>query len=268
MGLLGYARLEAVTGMHRRHFADALQTLERLGIIWRDARHGRRTRYFVTLTGATPVTSTDGGTSSGGGTSTAGGTATGSTGGTTTGTDGGTRTDQITVQITDQSQYLAPSSPSAASAQGSKPPRPTRERAKKQEEAPDPRVRPVQEAFVAAFKEAVGHEPTPRHFTYGRAGKLIRELPASYTAEVLVAAVPRFFQAPGYVRRNLSFQAFIDALPRLVSGEVGRPAADRRRRAHIGPDRTEADYTDWFRGSEHRDGADATGHCRGEGGAR
>ncbi|MBE3586235.1 MAG: helix-turn-helix domain-containing protein [Thermoanaerobacter sp.] len=83
----------------------------------------------------------------------------------------------------------------------------------------DERVQPVLKHFYEKFKEHVGVEPTKQAFDWGRDGKRIKELPQSYTEELLTECIFKFFAAPGYIKRNCRFGDFLNALPRLLTGD-------------------------------------------------
>jgi len=83
----------------------------------------------------------------------------------------------------------------------------------------DDRVQPVLKSFYEKFKEHVGVEPAKTAFDWGRDGKKIKELPGSYTTELLIECVEKFFVAPGYIKRNCRFSDFLNALPRLLTGD-------------------------------------------------
>lgn len=121
-------------------------------------------------------------------------------------------------------------------------------RKRRAREETDPRVHPILQAFHEAYVKRVGKEPTKTVLDWGRDGKRIRELPADYTTDDLTAAVARFFDAPGYISRNLRFADFIAALPRLLAGE---PKAGRPRRTRYVESEQQRDYSDYFeRGEE------------------
>ncbi|MCL6447590.1 MAG: helix-turn-helix domain-containing protein [Armatimonadetes bacterium] len=109
----------------------------------------------------------------------------------------------------------------------------------------DVRVSPVLTKFYEAFKENIGAEPTRTVLNFGRDGKRIKELPESYTAELLIECVDKFFAAPGYIRRNCSFSDFLSALPRLIKNdyqEGGKTNARTKWRPALEPSKS---WDDW-----------------------
>jgi len=117
---------------------------------------------------------------------------------------------------------------------GKKPPK------KNSDNSVDSRVRIVQQKFYDCFKQYVGIEPTKAAFDWGRDGKRIKKLPDSYTAEMLVDLIPRFFKSPGYISRDYSFQSFINAIPQLLKQEV--PTNGKTR---VKPKEPSRDFSDW-----------------------
>src|SRR5690606_32024151 len=81
----------------------------------------------------------------------------------------------------------------------------------------DPRVRPVLTAFYDAYMSRFGKPPTEVVLNFGRDGKRVKKLPPAYTADELLEYIERFFRpdTPGWVTRDFSFQAFLQAIPRL-----------------------------------------------------
>ncbi|WP_073167732.1 helix-turn-helix domain-containing protein [Desulfofundulus australicus] len=111
----------------------------------------------------------------------------------------------------------------------------------------DERVQPVLKRFFETFKEHVGVEPTKTAFDWGRDGKRVKQLPESYSVELLCECIERFFKAPGFVRRNCTFSDFLSALPRLLTGdyknqEGGKQRARTKWRPAPEPSK---DWSDW-----------------------
>ena len=114
--------------------------------------------------------------------------------------------------------------------EGSTPPNPPkgeRRRKRAADDEPDPRVQPVLRAFHDRFHARFGKRPTKRHLDFGRDGKRVRELPAEYTTEDLLAYIERFFRpdTPGWVSRDFTFDAFLLAIPKLQEVANGEHAA-------------------------------------------
>lgn len=105
----------------------------------------------------------------------------------------------------------------------------------------DPRVHPVLQAFRDAYVNRVGKEPTKTVLDWARDGKRIRELPADYTTEDLMAAVARFFDpaTPEFISKNLRFLDFITVLPRLLQTQA-------RAKRVLYVDGNARDYDDYF----------------------
>lgn len=105
------------------------------------------------------------------------------------------------------------------------------------------RVLPVLREFHRCYVEFFGAEPPKAQFDWSRDGKRVKELPSSYTLEILMPLVPVFFDSPGYVTRGYRFQDFIEAIPRLMKG-----ASPHGRGEHDSPAtecRPSADFSDW-----------------------
>lgn len=119
----------------------------------------------------------------------------------------------------------------------------------------DPRVQLVLKAFFESFKEHIGAEPPQATFNWARDGKRVRDLPADWTAEMLQELVPLFFVSPGFVRRNYSFQAFVSALPQLMTGgdqrapqayaSINQYVNEGRRRNARPPGPVSSDFSDY-----------------------
>ena len=107
------------------------------------------------------------------------------------------------------------------------PPKGERRRKRAADDEPDPRVQPVLRAFHDRFHARFEKRPTKRHLDFGRDGKRVRELPAEYTTEDLLAYIERFFRpdTPGWVSRDFTFDAFLLAIPKLQEVASGEHAA-------------------------------------------
>jgi len=96
---------------------------------------------------------------------------------------------------------------------------PKRERRRKRaaDDEPDPRVQPVLRAFYDCYTRRFGKPPTEVVLNFGRDGKRVKKLPPAYTTDELLEYIERFFRpdTPGWVTRDFSFQAFLQAIPRL-----------------------------------------------------
>src|SRR5690606_4579424 len=103
-------------------------------------------------------------------------------------------------------------------------PRGQRRRKRAADDEPDPGVQPVLRAFYDGYTLRFGKPPTEVVLNCGRDGKRVKKLPPAYTADELLEYIERFFRpdTPGWVTRDFSFQAFLQAIPRLqevASGE-------------------------------------------------
>jgi hypothetical protein len=111
----------------------------------------------------------------------------------------------------------------------------------------DERVQPVLKHFYEKFKEHVGVEPTKTAFDWARDGKRIKQLPSSYTTKLLVECIDKFFQTPGYIKRNCRFGDFINALPRLLTGDYNEKEDKRYERKHSKPPAgVSSDFSSWL----------------------
>lgn len=114
--------------------------------------------------------------------------------------------------------------------EGSTPPNPPkggRGRKRATGEDADPRVQPVLRAFYDGYTLRFGKPPTEVVLNFGRDGKRVKKLPPAYTADELLEYIERFFRpdTPGWVTRDFSFQAFLQAIPRLQEVASGEHAA-------------------------------------------
>src|SRR5690606_34107451 len=104
------------------------------------------------------------------------------------------------------------------------PPRGERRRKQAADDEPDPRVQPVLRALYDGYTLRFGKPPTEGVRNSARDGKRVKKLPRTSTAQELAEDVKRLCapDTPGWVTRDFSFQAFLQAIPRLqevASGE-------------------------------------------------